>query len=32
MKITFKINYRTNWGQNLFVVGSAEELGSNTNA
>ena len=32
MKITFKINYRTSWGQNLFVVGSAEELGSNINA
>jgi hypothetical protein len=32
MKITFKINYRTSWGQNLFVVGSAEELGANTNA
>ena len=32
MKITFKINYRTSWGQNLFVVGSAEELGSNVNA
>ena len=31
MKITFKINYHTNWGQNLYLVGSAEELGANTN-
>ncbi|MDZ7604056.1 MAG: CBM20 domain-containing protein [Cyclobacteriaceae bacterium] len=28
MKITFRINYNTHWGQQLFITGSAEELGS----
>jgi 4-alpha-glucanotransferase len=28
MKITFKINYYTHWGQQLFITGSAVELGS----
>jgi 4-alpha-glucanotransferase len=29
MKITFKVNYHTNWGQNVYVSGSSEELGKN---
>jgi 4-alpha-glucanotransferase len=28
MKITFKINYYTHWGQQLFITGSAMEFGS----
>lgn len=28
MKLKFKINYHTNWGQNLFVSGSCLELGN----
>lgn len=27
MKLKFKINYHTTWGQNVFVCGSAKELG-----
>lgn len=27
MKITFKVNYHTRWGQNLFILGSVPELG-----
>ncbi len=30
MKITFKINYNTTWGESLYISGSAPELGSNT--
>ena len=29
MKLTFKINYHTQWGQNLYVCGSTAELGTN---
>jgi len=27
MKLIFKINYHTSWGQNLYVLGSSKELG-----
>jgi 4-alpha-glucanotransferase len=27
MKLKFKINYHTSWGQNLYVLGSCKELG-----
>ena len=27
MKIVFNINYRTQWGESLFVVGNCKELG-----
>jgi 4-alpha-glucanotransferase len=29
MKVSFKVNYFTQWGQNLCVCGSSEELGKN---
>ena len=29
MKITFKVNYHTRWGQNVYISGSSEELGKN---
>jgi len=29
MKVTFKINYHTHWGQNVYVGGSSLELGKN---
>lgn len=28
MKVKFRINYHTTWGQNLFVIGSCKELGN----
>lgn len=28
MKITFNINYRTRWGEALYVVGNIPELGA----
>lgn len=28
MKITFSVNYRTNWGEALYIYGSTPELGS----
>ena len=27
MKITFNIEYRTNWGYSVFIVGNVKELG-----
>ena len=27
MKLIFKVNYHTSWGQNLYVLGSSKELG-----
>ena len=27
MKITFNIDYRTNWGESLYIVGTIPELG-----
>lgn len=27
MKLTFNVNYHTNWGESVHIVGSAEELG-----
>ena len=27
-KITFQINYKTKFGENLYIVGSTEELGN----
>ncbi|WP_289646275.1 carbohydrate-binding module family 20 domain-containing protein, partial [uncultured Duncaniella sp.] len=27
MKLTFNVNYRTEWGESLFLTGSAEALG-----
>ena len=32
MKVKFKINYHTVWGQNLFVSGSCKELGIDSSA
>ena len=33
MKIVFNVDYRTNWGESLFVVGAPARLGSwNTDA
>lgn len=29
MKVTFKVNYNTNWGETLYVCGSTPELGNN---
>jgi 4-alpha-glucanotransferase len=29
MKVSFKVNYFTQWGQNLYICGSSEELGKN---
>ncbi len=29
MKLTFNINYRTEWGESLYLTGSVKELGSN---
>ncbi len=29
MKVTFKINYHTEWGQNMYVCGSCDALGRN---
>ncbi len=29
MKITFKVNYYTHWGQNVYVSGASAELGKN---
>lgn len=29
MKITFNIDYRTNWGESLYLVGNIKELGGN---
>ncbi len=29
MKVTFKINYNTNWGESLYISGSVPELGNN---
>ncbi|MDE5649676.1 MAG: hypothetical protein K2I35_01490, partial [Duncaniella sp.] len=29
MKLTFNVNYRTEWGESLFLTGSANELGGN---
>lgn len=29
MKVTFKINYKTNWGENLYISGNVPELGAN---
>ncbi len=29
MKVTFKINYKTAWGERLYISGSTPELGSN---
>lgn len=29
MKLTFSVNYRTEWGESLFMTGSAEALGAN---
>lgn len=30
MKVTFKINYNTNWGEGLYVCGATPELGNDT--
>ena len=27
MKLFFQVNYRTEWGENLFITGSPEALG-----
>lgn len=29
MKLTFNVNYRTEWGESLYLTGSAKELGGN---
>ena len=29
MKLTFNVNYRTEWGESLFLTGSIRELGGN---
>ena len=32
MKVKFSIGYRTQWGQTIYVVGSAKELGGDNDA
>lgn len=32
MKVTFYIDYKTNWGESLYIVGNCKELGNNDNS
>ena len=32
MKLTFSIDYRTNWGESVYLMGNIKELGGNIDA